>query len=80
DLRPNPASDYLLVQLEGDMVLRNSVWEVINTQGAVVQTTVRDLSVADTQVRLDVRSLPPGVYTLRVRHEGQYWSGVFVKE
>lgn len=63
DLFPNPASDYILIQIPPSVEL--SRVDLVNSLGQTVQTTT------ETSESIDVSGLAPGVYFARVRTENR---------
>jgi hypothetical protein len=60
---PNPASDFLNVELNGKVDLLRA--ELLNTMGQVLRQ-VKYTSLHGDLIRLDVSDLPAGVYFVRL--------------
>lgn len=71
---PNPATDFLSVRLPQEN--EASFAQIFDLQGKVVF----EKTISGVQNGLDVRSLPPGIYLLRVQQGGKIGLGKFVKE
>lgn len=71
---PNPATDFLNVRLPQEN--EASFAQIFDLQGKVVF----EKTISGVQNRLDVRSLPTGIYLLQVRQGGKIGLGKFVKE
>lgn len=77
ELYPNPATNMLEVQLQGTNRY-NTVGkiQVVNTIGQVVMTT----EMHNTTSRLDVSTLPSGIYYVKIDYNGLFLSGRFQKQ
>jgi hypothetical protein len=64
-IMPNPASDELFVEYSSGTDVANI--QVVNTLGQVVRQYSTDLAF-NGKIRLDVSSLPPGAFFLRIGH------------
>ncbi len=69
---PNPAHEYIQINLPDNRPVAQA--EVINTQGQVV---IRSNLIG---TRLNIKSLTPGIYLLRIRSGGIIYSTKFIKE
>lgn len=73
---PNPATDNLYVSVSGNSSVNV---QLMNVYGALIQTTTLAASVYEP-CRLDVSSLSPGVYLLKVQQGDQYETIKFIKK
>ncbi|GAB4493712.1 MAG: hypothetical protein OHK0019_18210 [Saprospiraceae bacterium] len=71
---PNPAADFLTVGLPEEN--EAAFAQIFDLQGKIVF----EKTISSVQNRLDVRSLPTGIYLLRVQQGGKTGSGKFVKQ
>jgi hypothetical protein len=71
---PNPATDFLSFRVSEEN--EASFAQVFDLQGKVVF----EKTISGLQNSLDIRSLPMGIYLLRVRQGGKIGVGKFVKE
>lgn len=80
-LFPNPAGEQLNIALHGVAALPGSLeLTVVNALGQVVIQQAHAVFSPDGRCVLDVSSLPPGHYAIRVRAEGQWWgAAVFAR-
>ena len=60
---PNPTTDFVLISIPGDMK-GNLTATVMNMMGAVVKT--EKYTHNDTSVKIDLSSLPAGIYLLKL--------------
>jgi hypothetical protein len=74
---PNPTDDLLFVELRGAGIANVALYDL---QGRVVET-LRATSLQDGTATLDVKSLPAGVYVLRVKDaDGREYQQKIVKK
>ncbi|SET97620.1 Por secretion system C-terminal sorting domain-containing protein [Hymenobacter actinosclerus] len=64
---PNPAREYLTLELAAFSAARNVQVELVNALGQVVRRLQLDRPAAAPDLRIDTAALPAGVYTLHVR-------------
>lgn len=68
---PNPTSGYINVSFEG-AAGNTATIELINMQGQVLETVSTDLSNGSREIRLNLASLPKGVYLIKYHDEKSY--------
>lgn len=68
---PNPAQRAFTLRLPALATERTAQFTLLNSLGQSVQARSLDLAAAGTQTQVDVSSLAPGLYTLRVQAGGQ---------
>ena len=74
-IRPNPASDYII--LETDKDTRNGTISVIDLLGRRLLT---QQGADNQQIQMDIHSILPGIYSVLVEfHDTQRTTGLFVK-
>jgi len=61
---PNPASDHILIKVDGDQFLGEMNYQVVDITGRTVKTGVRSVNGANDSFRLDVQDLNQGTYSL----------------
>lgn len=67
ELYPNPASGAFTLQLPALGSERNAEFTLLNSLGQLVQTRAISLTPTGTQAQIEVKTLPPGLYTVRVQ-------------
>lgn len=79
-LFPNPATNEVLLAFVDERVPANIDIRVSDLLGRNVRTLNNVARSADGLLRVDVATLPPGVYAVLLHADGRpYWSGKFVK-
>ncbi|MEO0724275.1 MAG: T9SS type A sorting domain-containing protein [Bacteroidota bacterium] len=78
-LFPNPASDYLRVNISREDVSGPLQLRVFNVVGELIQSR-RLPPAAEDQLELDIRNLPAGTYQLQLTNGQQQLSQTFVKQ
>ena len=68
---PNPAQRAFTLRLPALAAERTAQFTLLNSLGQSVQARSLDLAAAGTQTQVDVSSLAPGIYTLRVQAGSQ---------
>ncbi|MBK9337531.1 MAG: S8 family serine peptidase [Lewinellaceae bacterium] len=80
-LFPNPATDEVLLAFVDERAPANVDIRVSDLLGRNVRTLNHAARSADGLLRVDVATLPPGVYAVLLHTDGRpYWSGKFVKK
>lgn len=77
---PNPAKDYLLVQLINNLNSQQAGFQIINSDGAVVHKINTHLNSGANTKKIDTHILAPGLYILRVNLQGNVYNIKFVKQ
>jgi len=76
-LYPNPAQEHLLVDISG-RTRQNFTIKMISTQGYLVKS--KEFTLQNGRIRLDIQSLPRGIYYLRIEtQQGIHTKKVILK-
>lgn len=73
---PNPAQEYITLKRETSAQAPFGIL-IINTSGQIIRNLKQ---VSESELRIDVTKLPPGMYILRIRDEQSGYSQVFIKQ
>jgi hypothetical protein len=76
---PSPAQNQLTIKVETNTDLQLDV-EILNQLGQVMRSYHDGLTSASSQIALDVSSLAPGVYFVRLGDSKNYMTHKFVKQ
>jgi hypothetical protein len=76
---PNPAFDVLNVVFNADFKSLSDV-SIYNNMGQLVLQNLEIKSSNTSQLKIDISTLSPGVYTLRIKSENQFLSKLFLKK
>ena len=71
---PSPAHDFIMISVPGNS--RKSLIKIINEQGE----EIREIQLTATNNRIDISSLPAGIYFVRLINGSKLETGKFVKE
>jgi hypothetical protein len=74
---PNPVSDKLMINCS-DIADHIELIEIYNTFGAKV--AAHRVNQTDTEITLDVKALPPGLYFLRLKAGNEVRTGKVIKQ
>lgn len=61
---PNPATDHVLIKVDGDQFLGDMNYQVIDITGRTVKSGVRNVNDVHDSFRLDVQDINPGTYSI----------------
>ncbi len=61
---PNPASDHILIKVDGDQFLGDMNYQILDITGRVVKSGVRNVNGVHDSFRLDVQDLNHGTYSM----------------
>ncbi|MBW6492608.1 MAG: T9SS type A sorting domain-containing protein [Lentimicrobium sp.] len=75
-LYPNPADDYIVVEISPQFDMQNYQAEIINSEGRIVKT----FSLSGTKPYLNTANLPSGLYQLRLENQKITASKKFMKK
>nr|MBP7168274.1 T9SS type A sorting domain-containing protein [Bacteroidia bacterium] len=73
-LYPNPASDYLEIQLPENQTLQQR-YEIIDSNGRLLDSGV----INKQNNRIDIRTLSDGIYLMKIQSEQEIRTGRFIK-
>ena len=78
-LYPNPARDFLYLKFKEDVPGNTARVEVFDTWGRLFRKAQLGYSSPAQPERIDVSSLPEGLYLVKVAIGGRFYIGEFVK-
>jgi hypothetical protein len=78
-LYPNPVSDNLLIQYDGDILHQKTSMEIINALGAVIRRIDIENPNGPTELKLDLGELANGMYSLRLQSGSILYTETFIK-
>jgi Secretion system C-terminal sorting domain len=73
-LYPNPASDYLEIQLPSTQTIPQR-YEITDSNGRLLDSGMIDA----TNNRIDIRTLSDGIYLMKIQSEQEIRTGRFIK-
>jgi hypothetical protein len=76
---PNPASNFIQVKFENDWFGEQLSAEIISTDGIITQREAF-IPENENQLNIDINSLKPGIYLMRITHQQGYTSLRFIKQ
>ena len=75
---PNPTSDDVAIQMSPESE-SNATITLTNMSGQTIMTETRWVSKTANIIKLDLYSVPSGLYFVTVRHGGQLWTKKLIK-
>lgn len=75
---PNPASEFLNIQLPENIVSENTVVNLYDVNGRLIIN--QEYKMENREIRILVNNLSNGVYLLRITNNQQIWSQLFIKK
>ena len=66
-VKPNPASDNFMVNIQSNENQGNAAVELVDLSGRVILTQAAAIQVGSTQLNMDVKTIQPGAYIIRVK-------------
>jgi hypothetical protein len=76
NLYPNPASDYIALEIPKHLITKNTIAEIINSEGI----TVKKIELSSYTPFLQISDLPAGLYHLKIDNQKMKSSKRFIKK
>jgi hypothetical protein len=76
-LSPNPATNTIQVNFEGLQTYKKANLSIISLSGSILKTL--PLVLSNNKIKLDISSLMPGMYIMRISNDDNIITKKFVK-